>query len=195
MAGKTSLEIPTRAFASVAAWSAWLEAQHAVARGLWLKLAKKGSGKRSISYAEALEVALAWGWIDGQKQSLDETWWLQKFTPRGKTSVWSEINRAKALALIEAGKMQPAGLAEVERAKADGRWKVAYASQKTATVPEDLEAAFAKNARARAFFDQLDSANRYAVLWRIHTAKKPETRASRIATFVSMLANHQKLHP
>ncbi|HEV8245749.1 MAG TPA: YdeI/OmpD-associated family protein, partial [Polyangiaceae bacterium] len=163
--------------------------------GIWLKLAKKASKTKSVSYAEAVEVALCWGWIDGQKQTADEGFWLQKITPRGRRSIWSELNRKKALALIAAGRMHAPGLAEVERAKADGRWQAAYAPAKTASVPPDLTAALAKNARARKFFETLEARNRYAILWRIGQAKKPETRAARIAKFVAMLGNHEKLHP
>jgi uncharacterized protein YdeI (YjbR/CyaY-like superfamily) len=173
-------------------WSTWLAEHHASARGVWLKLAKKASGVASITYAEALTEALIWGWIDGQKQSHDETAWLQKFTPRGPRSIWSKVNREKALALLAAGQLQPAGRAEVERAQKDGRWEKAYDSQSRATVPEDLAAAFAQNPRAAAFFATLTSANRYHVLFYIQTAKRPETRQRRIATFVAMLAKHEK---
>ncbi len=188
-------ELPTLSFATPRAFSAWLARDHASSRGIWLRLAKKGSGTASITYPEAIDVALAWGWIDGQKQRGDETSWLQKFTPRGARSVWSKINREKALALIASGAMQPAGLAEVERAKRDGRWDVAYDPPSRATVPDDLEAALAKNARAAAFFRTLDARNRYAVLWRVQTAKKIETRQKRIADFVAMLARGEKVHP
>ncbi|MBN1206391.1 MAG: YdeI/OmpD-associated family protein [Myxococcaceae bacterium] len=188
-------EPPILSFAQPRAWANWLASHHPSSRGVWLKFAKKGSGIASISYPEALEQALAWGWIDGQKKSLDDTSWLQKFTPRGPRSIWSWINREKALALIAAGKMKPAGLAEVERAKQDGRWEVAYAPQSRAAVPDDLSAALAANARAAGFFATLDSKNRYAVLFRIHQAKKAETRARRIAQFVEMLARNEKLYP
>jgi uncharacterized protein YdeI (YjbR/CyaY-like superfamily) len=140
-------------------------------------------------------VALAWGWIDGQKNAHDDDWWLQKFTPRGPKSVWSKINCAKAEALIAAGKMKPAGLKEVERAKADGRWAQAYDSHRTSTVPDDLARALAANKRAAAFFEIIDAANRYAILYRVQTAKKPETRADRIAKFVAMLGRHETLYP
>jgi len=185
----------TRSFASPAAFSAWLAKNHDKSEGVWLKLAKKTSKVKSLSYAEAVEVALIWGWIDGQKGSAEEGFWLQKVTPRGPRSIWSELNRKKALSLIEAGRMRPPGLAQVERAKADGRWKAAYAPAKTATVPPDLAAALAKNARARKFFETLEARNRYAILWRIGQAKKPETRSARIAKFVGMCAKHEKLHP
>nr|AYM53616.1 hypothetical protein [Archangium violaceum] len=188
-------EPPIIPFAKPRDWADWLARNHASSRGLWVKLAKKDSGIESITYAQALEVALAWGWIDGLKRSFDDTSWIQKFTPRGPRSIWSKINRDKALALIEAGEMKPPGLEQVERAKQDGRWEAAYDSQSRATVPEDLTAALAANPRAAAFFATLNSANRYAVLFRIHTAKKAETRAKRIAQFVEMLARNEKLHP
>ena len=191
----TPPEMPVISFAETADWSAWLASRHHSSTGVWIKIAKKASSHTSITYPEALDVALAWGWIDGQKGKLDEAWWLQKFTPRGPRSMWSKINRDKAMALIAAGKMMPSGLAEVERAKKDGRWDRAYESQSRATVPEDLEVALAKNPRAKKFFATLDSRNRYAVLFRVHHAKKAETRARRIAQFVEMLAKGEKLHP
>ena len=180
-------------FADAAAWSTWLTSHHGSSRGVWLKIAKKGSRAASVTYAEALEVALTWGWIDGQKGKLDDAAWLQRFTPRGPKSIWSKINRDKAVALIEAGTMKPAGLAEVERAKKDGRWEGAYDSQSKATVPRDLAEALAANRHAAQFFATLESYNRYAILFRIHTAKKPETRAARIEKFVAMLAKHEKV--
>ncbi|HEX2731006.1 MAG TPA: YdeI/OmpD-associated family protein [Polyangiaceae bacterium] len=190
-----AVELPTLAFATPRAFSEWLASNHAGSRGIWLKLAKKASGTVSITYAEAIEVALTWGWIDGQKQRGNEGSWLQKFTPRGAKSVWSKINRDKALKLIEAGAMQPAGLAQVERAKKDGRWDVAYDPPSRATAPDDLQAALAKNPKAAAFFLTLDSRNRYAVLWRVQTAKKVETRQKRITDLVAMLARGEKVHP
>jgi uncharacterized protein YdeI (YjbR/CyaY-like superfamily) len=185
----------TLSFAGAEEWASWLAAHHASSKGVWLKVAKKGSGQTSVTYAEAIDVALAWGWIDGQKDKLDDAWWLQRFTPRGRRSIWSKLNRERALALIGAGKMKPSGLAEVDRARADGRWESAYEPQRQAKVPPDLAAALAANARAAAFFETLESHNRYAVLFRIHAAKKPETRAKRIARFVEMLARHERLHP
>ena len=182
-------------FADALAWSTWLATNHASSVGVWLKIAKKGTKGTSVSYAEALEMAIAWGWIDGQKGKLDDTWWLQRFTPRGPRSIWSKINRQKALALIEAGTMKPSGLAEVERAKKDGRWEAAYDSQSRATVPPDLEKALAANPRAAAFFKTLESYNRYAILFRIHAAKTPETRTARVEKFIAMLAKHEKVHP
>ncbi|HEY3815904.1 MAG TPA: YdeI/OmpD-associated family protein [Polyangiaceae bacterium] len=187
-------ELPTLAFADRRAFSTWLAANHATSRGVWLRLAKKASGVPSITYAEAIEVALAWGWIDGQKRPGDETSWLQKFSPRGARSMWSKINRDKATALIAEGAMQAPGLAEVERARRDGRWDAAYDAPSRAAVPDDLAAALAANPRAAAFFATLDAANRYSVLFRIQTAKKPETRAKRVQHFVAMLARHEKIH-
>jgi uncharacterized protein YdeI (YjbR/CyaY-like superfamily) len=188
-------DLPILLFPTPADWAAWLADNHAGARGVWLQLAKKGSGIQSVTYAEALDVALCYGWIDGQKQALDDAFWLQKFTPRGAKSIWSKINCTKAEALIAAGQMQPAGLREVERAQQDGRWAAAYDSQRTATVPEDFQAALDQNETAHAFFKTLNSANRYAILFRIQNAKTPATRAKRIEQFVQMLARHEKLHP
>jgi len=182
-------------FESTQAWDRWLAAHHGDSPGLWLKIAKKGSAGRSISYSEALDVALCHGWIDGQKGRYDDGYWLQRFTPRKPGSNWSKINTERASALIAAGRMRPAGLREVERARADGRWERAYPSQSRIAVPEDLARALAANPRASAFFATLDSANRYAVLYRIGTAKRPETRAKRIEQFVAMLSEHNKLHP
>jgi uncharacterized protein YdeI (YjbR/CyaY-like superfamily) len=194
-AGTSAKDPPVLAFATSRAWSEWLEAHHASSRGLLLKIAKKGAGAASVTYAEALECALAWGWIDGQKGKCDDVWWLQRFTPRTAKSPWSKINRAKAEALIAAGTMEMPGLAEVERAKRDGRWERAYDGARSSELPADLVAAFARNARARKFFDTLDSANRYAILYRVQAAKKPETRAERIARFVALCAAHETIHP
>ena len=188
-------DLPVISFASRGAWEEWLAEEHATSSGLWLKLAKVGAGIDSVSYAEAVEVALCYGWIDGQAASLDETYWLQRFTPRRRRSRWSRINRDRATGLIERGEMKPAGLAEVERAKSDGRWDAAYESQSTATMPDDLHRALEENDAARAFFATLDSRNRYAILHRIQEAKKPETRARRIAKYVAMLNEHTKLYP
>lgn len=193
--GRASVEPEIAAFADARAWTTWLAEHHASSPGVWLKLAKKSSAIASITYAEAVEGALAWGWIDGQKQAHDATWWLQRFTPRRARSIWSKINRDKAMALIEAGAMAPPGLLEVERARADGRWEAAYDPPSRAAVPEDLAAALAANPRAAAFFAALDGTNRYAVLFRIHGAKKAETRAGRVTRFVEMLARHEKLYP
>jgi uncharacterized protein YdeI (YjbR/CyaY-like superfamily) len=187
--------LPVLCFESTDTWDAWLADHHDSSPGLWLKIAKKGSAGRSISYSEALDVALCHGWIDGQKGRHDDDYWLQRFTPRKPGSNWSKINTERAAALIASGRMRPAGLREVERAQADGRWEQAYESQSRVTVPDDLARALAANERARAFFATLDSANRYAILYRIGTAKKPETRAKRIDTFVAMLSEHRKIHP
>jgi uncharacterized protein YdeI (YjbR/CyaY-like superfamily) len=185
---------PVLSFATKRAWSEWLAAHHASSAGVWLKIAKKAASSKSVTYAEALESALAWGWIDGQKDKLDGTSWLQRFTPRKARSPWSKINCAKAEALIAAGSMEAPGLAEVTRAKRDGRWERAYDGATTAGVPADLASAFARNAAAFAFFEKLDRANRYAILYRVQTAKKPETRAERIARFVEMCARHETIH-
>jgi uncharacterized protein YdeI (YjbR/CyaY-like superfamily) len=188
-------DLPTLTFASQADWEFWLEAQHAQARGVWIKIAKKATGIPSVTHAEALESALCFGWIDGQRNSLDDTFFLQKFTPRMPKSGWSRVNREKALELIAAGKMRPPGLREVERAQADGRWDAAYEPQSAITVPDDLQRELDANPDARAFFNTLDSRNRYAILYRLQTAKKPETRAARIQKFVAMLAQGQKIYP
>jgi uncharacterized protein YdeI (YjbR/CyaY-like superfamily) len=186
---------PTLQFTSVEDWENWLEAQPADSPGLWLKIAKKGCGTPGIDYPTALESALCFGWIDGQKRPLDESYWLQRFTPRKPRSRWSKINRDRATALIESGRMRPAGLSEVERARQDGRWDAAYESQSAAAVPEDLQAALDADPRAAEFFATLDSANRYAVLYRVHEAKRASTRAARIEKFVAMLHAHETVHP
>ncbi|MDP9358251.1 MAG: YdeI/OmpD-associated family protein [Chloroflexota bacterium] len=187
--------LPIVSFPSREAWAAWLEEQHAVSGGVWLAIPKKGGGETGVSYPEALEVALCYGWIDGQKGKLDDRFWLQRFTPRRPGSVWSRVNRDKVLVLIEQGEMKLAGLREVERARADGRWEAAYEPQSTASVPDDLREALAANPAAADFFATLNSTNRYAIRHRIHAAKKPETRARRIETFVAMLAEGKKLYP
>jgi uncharacterized protein YdeI (YjbR/CyaY-like superfamily) len=186
---------PVMSFATRDAWETWLAQQHASSRGLWLKLAKKSSDFETVSRADALEVALCYGWIDGQADSFDEHHWLQRFTPRTPRSKWSRINREKAMRLIESGEMKPAGLREIERAKADGRWEAAYEPASTATIPDDLERALAKSDRAREFFAGLDSRNRYAIIYRIQDAKKPETRSRRIAPYVAMLNEGKKIYP
>ena len=188
-------DLPVVAFKSQPAWDEWLASRPATAKGLWLKLAKKSSGVASVSKAEAIDTALCHGWIDGQLDSFDDDFWLIRFTPRQSTSKWSEKNRSRALELIAQKLMRPAGLREIDRAKKDGRWDAAYAPQSTAEVPDDLRAALAVNRKAGRFFEQLDGANRYSILYRIHTAKKPETRAARIATFVAMLAQGKTIHP
>ena len=183
-------------FATPEEWEAWLRAHHeTVTAGVWIKFARKGSGIPTVTYRDALQVALRFGWIDGQARSHDESWYLQRFTPRRARSIWSKRNRDFATALIEAGEMEPAGLREVERAKADGRWDAAYEGVSAATVPPDLQAALDANKKAAKFFATLDSRNRFAVLFRTQGAKKPETRARRIAQFVEMLAKGEKIHP
>lgn len=176
-------------------WRAWLDVHHDESPGVWLLIAKRGSARQTVSYAEALEMALCYGWIDGQKRSHDDSGWLQKFTPRGAKSVWSKLNRQRAEALITSGEMRPTGLAEVERAKSDGRWAHAYDSPRTAVVPGDLLAALEAHPEAKAFFETLNSANRYAIIWRLQTAKKAETRERRLGQFIEMLERHEKLHP
>jgi uncharacterized protein YdeI (YjbR/CyaY-like superfamily) len=191
----TSTDLPVVPFASREAWALWLEERHATSDGLWLKIAKKGSGIDTVTYSEALEVALCYGWIDGQKASFDDRYWLQRFTPRRARSKWSKVNRRKAMELIERDDMKPAGLREVERAKADGRWDAAYDAQSTARVPEDLRRELERNEAAREFFETLNSANRYAILYQIQDAKKPETRARRIEKYVAMLGEGKKIYP
>jgi uncharacterized protein YdeI (YjbR/CyaY-like superfamily) len=188
-------DLPTLTFASQADWEAWLEAHHAEARGVWIKIAKKATGISSITHAEALESALCYGWIDGQRVGFDEAYFLQKFTPRRARSGWSRVNREKALELIAMGRMRPGGLREVERAQADGRWDAAYEPQSAITVPDDLQRELDANPDAQAFFNTLDSRNRYAILYRLQTAKKAETRAARLQKFVAMLAQGQKIYP
>jgi uncharacterized protein YdeI (YjbR/CyaY-like superfamily) len=187
-------ELPIILFDDQAAWAAWLDGHHADSPGVWLRLAKKGAPYASVSYAEALDVALCYGWIDSQKKTFDQHSFLQKFGPRGARSIWSKVNREKVHALTEAGRMMPAGILAVESAKADGRWDAAYDPASTATVPDDLQAALDANPKAKEFFATLDGANRYAILFRVQTAKKPETRARRIATLVQMLERNEKIH-
>jgi uncharacterized protein YdeI (YjbR/CyaY-like superfamily) len=181
-------------FPSPEAWHQWLAREADGSPGVWMKIAQKGAPEPTISYAEALEVALCFGWIDGQKRGHDEHYWLQRFTPRTPASKWSKINTEKAAALIDAGLMQPAGLREVERAKADGRWDRAYAGQRDASVPADLRAALDASPAASEFFETISGANRYAILYRIGSVKRPETRAKKIAQYVQMLAEHKTLH-
>jgi uncharacterized protein YdeI (YjbR/CyaY-like superfamily) len=193
MKEKTDLAMIT--FASQAAFEKWLAKNHEKSPGIWLQIAKKNSGTKSVSYAEALDVALCFGWIDGQKDSYDDVHFLQRFTPRRSKSKWSKINCGKVTALIEAQRMRPAGLKEIEAAKQDGRWDAAYASQKTSTVPDDFARALKKNKSAATFFDAIDSANRYAVLYRLHATSKPELRAAKIEKLVAMLEAGQTFHP
>jgi uncharacterized protein YdeI (YjbR/CyaY-like superfamily) len=193
--GKAKRDLPVIAFKSQQALDAWLTSQPAQSKGLWLKLAKKSSGIASVSKSEAIDAALCHGWIDGQLDSFDDNYWLIRLTPRQPTSKWSEKNRARALQLVELRRVQPAGLNEIERAKKDGRWNAAYAPQSTAQVPDDLRAALAKNKNAKSFFETLDSHNRYAILHRIHDAKKAETRTARIEKYVTMLFEGKTIYP
>lgn len=187
-------DLPILLFGTPADLEQWLEQNHAGSSGLWLKIAKKGSGVESVNYAQALELALCFGWIDSQKRGFDERFFLQRFTPRRPRGKWSLINREKAEALIASSAMRPAGLAEVEAAKADGRWEAAYAGQRTAEVPEDLQRELDRSDAAREFFATLDSANRYAILYRLQEAKKPETRERRLRKFIAMLERGEKIH-
>jgi uncharacterized protein YdeI (YjbR/CyaY-like superfamily) len=193
--GSGKPDLPVIAFKSQQDWDAWLTSQRTRSKGLWLKLAKKASGVASVSKQEAIDAALCHGWIDGQLDSFDEKYWLIRFTPRQSASKWSEKNRARALQLVEMGRVQPTGLKEIERARTDGRWNGAYASQSTAQVPDDLRAALEKNGKAKRFFETLDSRNRYAILYRIHNVKKAETRIARIEQFVTMLFEGKTLYP
>lgn len=192
--GSVRLEGPTRAFKDAAAWESWLARNHSAADGIWMRLAKKASGIKSITYPEALEVALCYGWIDGLKRPESATTWLQRFTPRRSRSIWSEINRNKALGLIEGGRMKPAGLEEVERARRDGRWDAAYASPKSATMPPDFQKELNRHPKAKAFFKTLTRTNSYAIMWRIQTAKRAETRERRIRTYIEMLEKGETIH-
>ena len=187
-------ELPVLLFDDQSTWHNWLEENHKQTHGIWLKLAKKSSGKSSISYEDALEEAICYGWIDGQKQTYNNEYWLQKFSSRGSKSVWSKVNVAKAEMLIKSGKMQTSGLKTVNSAKKDGRWKAAYDSARTSTIPEDFQFALNSNPKAKQFFDTLNRANVYAFCWRVQTAKKPETRQARIEKFIEMLSKGEKLH-
>jgi uncharacterized protein YdeI (YjbR/CyaY-like superfamily) len=188
-------DLPIVAFKSQQAFDAWLTSQGEGSRGLWLKIARKSSGIASVSRNEAVDTALCHGWIDGQLDSFDDSHWLISFTPRKPTSMWSENNRTRALELVKLGVMRASGLHEIDRAKADGRWDRAYASARTAQVPDDLRGALARNKKAAAFFETLDARNRYAILHRTHNARKAETRAARIAKFVAMLAKGETIYP
>ena len=187
-------DLPVTSFKNQKAWETWLAKNFDSSAGIWMRIAKKDSGEKSVNYQEALDVALCYGWIDGQKQKFDEGSWLQKFTPRGPRSIWSKINRTKALGLIDSGRMKPAGQASIERARANGQWESAYDSHSTAAVPDYFEKALSKNAKARNFFATLNSQNRYAILWRLQTAKKEETRQKRVEQFIEMLSKGETLH-
>ncbi len=193
--GKIAPTLPTRSFRSRDDWEAWLQKNHSRSEGVWLKLAKKGSDTPSVTYPEAIESALCFGWIDGQNRPFNESYWLQKFTRRGPRSIWSKINRQKAEALIASGRMRRPGLEAVEVARQNGQWDSAYDSPGVSSVPPDLRGVLNASPRAKAFFSTLNSSNRYAILWRLQTAKKPETRQKRLTQFVAMLERHEKLHP
>ncbi len=196
MLGGEALKAERRAlFATAAEWRVWLTEHHETEREIWLQIARSGGATPSVSYDEALDVALTFGWIDGQKAALDDAHWLQRFTPRGPSSRWSMRNRQRAEELIASGRMLPQGQAEVDRAKRDGRWDAAYPGMRSADVPQDFQAALAASPDAEAFFAELDSANRYAILYRLHDAKRPQTRAARIERFVEMLRRRERLHP
>ena|SRR5215471_15800054 len=186
--------VPALTFSSAAAWRRWLESEHATSNGVWLKIARKGGAEAGISYPEALLAALCFGWIDGQKRSLNNDHWLQRFGPRRPGSRWSKINTEHAERLIAERHMRPAGQREVDAARADGRWDAAYAGQRASQVPADLAAALTANPEAAAFFTSISSANRYAILHRIGAVKRPETRARKIAQYVQMLTEHKTIH-
>jgi len=186
--------LPVLVFAGPKEWEDWLAEHHDTDKGVWVTFAKKGADATTVTYPEAVEVALCHGWIDGQAAGLDESFWLQRFTPRGPRSKWSQINCARAERLIEAGRMRPAGHAAIEAARNDGRWDAAYAPPSTATVPPDLQAALDADEDAAAFFATLSGTNRYAILYRVEEAKRPETRARRIRKYVEMLARKETIH-
>lgn len=186
---------PTLTFATQEAWDAWLDQHGSTSSGVWLRLAKKSASKATVSYVDALECALCYGWIDGKKQSESAHYWLQRFTPRAARSIWSQINKEKSQALVASGRMRPAGLLQIQRAKDDGRWEAAYAPASSSTVPDDLQRALDAHPKAAEFFATLNSRNRYAILFRVHNAKKPETRARKIAQFVDMLGKGEVPYP
>ena len=187
-------DLPVLSFADQAALEAWLEAEHLTAPGIYVKIAKKGSGVPSVNWEQMVEVLLCFGWIDGRANRLDESFYLQRVTPRRPKSVWSQKNVTTVERLIAQGRMRPAGLAAVEAAKKDGRWEIAYAGSKDITVPDDLAEALDADGKVRAEFDSLDGANRYAILWRVHTAATPATRAKRIAAAVELLREGRRIH-
>jgi uncharacterized protein YdeI (YjbR/CyaY-like superfamily) len=193
MSSGNSHDTPTL-FKNVKAFETWLRQHQATSPGIWLKIAKRNADEASVTYPEAVEIALCWGWIDSQKKALDERFFLQRFTPRRNRSVWSKVNVEKVAVLINEGRMQSPGLAQVEAAKIDGRWARAYDGARTSEVPKDLDAALDASPMAKAFFSEIDATNRYAILWRIQTAVKAETRTRRIAKFVEMLALGETLH-
>jgi uncharacterized protein YdeI (YjbR/CyaY-like superfamily) len=190
----TPTEFPTLTFENVATLEQWMHENHQQANGAWIKIAKKASGITSVTHDEALDIALCFGWIDGQRKSLDESWFLQKFTPRRPRSLWSKRNIEKVTNLIAAGRMQESGIAEIELAKADGRWDAAYDSPKNMKVPEDFLEALKENDKASAFFDTLNKTNRFAIAWRLETARTPATRQRRLGVLIDMLERGEKFH-
>ncbi|MEZ7005904.1 YdeI family protein [Streptomyces sp. AD55] len=186
---------PTITFEDQVRWEQWLEEHHESAAGVWVRIPRKATGLPGLTYTEALEVALCFGWIDSRRDKVDDLYWRQRFTPRSKKSPWSQANRERAERLAAQGRVRPAGQREIEAARADGRWEAAYASQSRMAVPDDLREALREVPEAAAFFATLNSKNRYAILYRVQSAKKPETRARRIEKFVTMMANHEVLHP
>ncbi len=186
---------PILVFQDQAAWEAWLQPHHGETEGVWLKLAKKGAGVSTVTYDQALESALCYGWIDSQISAYDMQYYLHKFSPRRPKSKWSKTNCERAEALIASGRMQPAGLQQVEMAKADGRWEAAYDPASRISVPEDLQIELDRNPSAKAFFDTLNGINRYSILHRLQVAKRPETRSKRLKEFIAMLSSHEKIHP
>jgi uncharacterized protein YdeI (YjbR/CyaY-like superfamily) len=187
-------DLPVMEFASAKEWERWLARNHTTSAGVWLKIAKQGTGVETVTYPEAVEGALCWGWIDGLRQKVDDVYFRQRMTPRTARSKWSKINCGKVEQLAAAGRLQPAGQHQVDAAKADGRWDAAYAGARTIEVPDDLARALRRNAKARRAFAALDSSNRYAILFRIHDAKRPDTRARRIEQFVTMLEEGRTIH-
>lgn len=187
-------DLPVLAFESAEAFEAWLAKNHSDPAGIWVRFAKKGSGIESVTYAEAVDIALCWGWIDGQAKAIDDQWYVQRFTQRRARSPWSKRNVAKTEALIAAGRMKPPGMAEIERAQADGRWEAAYAGPRTMEVPEDLQRELDARPEAAAFFATLNSANRYAILWNLQQAKRADTRKRRLEKYVGMLERGEKVH-
>ena len=190
---ETFADIPVVTFANSAAWRLWLNSNFADQTGVWIKIAKKDSDVASITHSEALDEALCYGWIDGMRRGYDQTYFLQKFTPRRKRSLWSKVNIGKVEALVADGRMHSAGQAEIELAKGDGRWEAAYESQANAVAPDDLLAALAQNQIAQEIYESLTKAEKYAVLWRLMTAKTPETRAKRLASMIASLADRKKV--
>jgi uncharacterized protein YdeI (YjbR/CyaY-like superfamily) len=188
------LDLPVKEFKTQAAWGKWLAKNHDKSPGVWMRFYKKASGVKSMNYAEALDEALCYGWIDGQTNKYDEVSWVQRFTPRRAKSIWSKRNVGYVARLTEAGKMRPAGQAQIDAAKADGRWEIAYDSHSTMEIPEDLLKALAKNKKAKAFFESLNKANLYAIAFRLQTAKKPETREKRMKQILVMMKNGEKFH-